>query len=85
MGMRTVGIALLITALSAPAVFAAPNVPLTPGKPAGVRQAQEDGRTMLLVAGAALVGIGVALSISNGGNNATTTSTSSVSTTGTTP
>jgi hypothetical protein len=84
MRMRTVGIALLITFLSAPAVFAAPNAPLAPGKPAGVRQAQEDGRTMLLIAGAALVGIGIALSISDGGNSATT-ATSSVSTTGTTP
>ena len=57
--------------------------PLMPGKPAGVRQAQrEDGASMFVVAGAALVGITVALATVGNGPQPTNTSTA---TTGTSP
>jgi hypothetical protein len=83
--MRTIVAAFLVTTLSASAAFALPDTgPLPAGKPAGVRQAQEDGHTMLFIAGAALVGIGIALAVSDNGNN-NTTPTTSVSTTSTTP
>jgi hypothetical protein len=64
--------------------------PLPAGKPAGLRQAQfEDGNGMFVVAGAALVGITVALATANGDNGqiagTTTPTTSSTSTTGTSP
>ena len=61
--------------------------PLVSGKPAGVRQAQlEDGNGMFLVAGAALIGITVALATASddAGVAAPNTSPSSPSTT-TTP
>lgn len=60
---------------------------LASGKPAGLHQAQfEDGNGMLLVAGAALVGIGIALAVAGndvsqptqttpGGSSTTTTAT----------
>jgi hypothetical protein len=84
--MRTIVAALLATTLSASAALALPDTgPLPAGKPAGVRQAQEDGHTMLFIAGAALVGIGVALAVSNNGNNTTPSTSSGISTTSTTP
>ena len=60
--------------------------PLMSGKPAGVRQAQlEDGNGMFLVAGAALVGITVALATaSDDAGVVPNTSPSSTSTTTTT-
>jgi hypothetical protein len=87
MRMRTIGTAILITALSASTVFAASTGPLAPGKPAGVRQAQDDdnGHTMLLIAGATLVGIGIALAVSNNDNNNNLPSTTTPVATGTTP
>jgi hypothetical protein len=51
-----------------PGASAAENVsPLPAGKPAGIHRAQldEDGNGMLLVAGAALVGIAIALATSS--------------------
>jgi hypothetical protein len=68
--------------------------PLAPGKPAGVHNAQfEDGNGMLLVAGAALVGITAALATTGNGVSgvntspgaASTSTSTSTSTTGTTP
>jgi hypothetical protein len=62
--------------------------PLIPGRPAGVRNAQfEGGNGMLIVAGASLIGITVALASAGSGASATTTAptTSSTSTTSTTP
>jgi hypothetical protein len=67
------------------------GLPLAPGKPAGVHNAQfERGNGMLIVAGAALVGIAVALATAGSGASAnntgsTTSSTSTTSTTGTNP
>ena len=71
--MRTLATAVLITALSASAAFGADG-PLAPGKPAGMEQARnQNARTMLVVAGVALVGIAVGLAVSSNGNNATPT------------
>ena len=79
--MRTIAAAVLITALCASTAFGADG-PLAPGKPAGVEQARnQNARTMLVVAGVALVGIGVGLAVSSNGNNATPTTTSTTSTT----
>jgi len=64
---------------------AEPPAPLPAGKPAGLKQAQlEGGNGMLVVAGAALIGItvGLATAGSNAAQPATTTVTS---TTGTNP
>jgi hypothetical protein len=64
------------------------HMPLPAGKPAGVHQAQlEDGNGMFLVAGAALVGITIALATAsnNVSTPAQTSPASSTSTTGTSP
>jgi hypothetical protein len=66
---------------------------LTPGRPAGVHTAQfERGTGMYIVAGAALIGITVALATAGNGTSANSTgaaggggSSSSSSTTGTSP
>jgi hypothetical protein len=86
--MKTILATVLTLALSAPGALADNAVPLAPGKPAGLHQAQfEDSNGMLIVAAAALVGIGVALSVAGNGSApiATTPTTSSTSTTGTAP
>lgn len=75
--------------LSLSAVQAAElNAPLASGKPAGLHQAQlEDGNGMFLVAGAAVVGIAVALATAGdpaGAPAANGTGSSSVSSTTTT-
>ena len=82
----------LTVASSAVGAFADTGA-LAPGKPAGVRTAQfERGNGMFIVAGAALVGITVALATAGNGVSANGTgsngggsSSSSSSTTGTTP
>ena len=66
------------------------SAPLAPGKPAGVRKAEllEGSNAMFVVAGAALIGITVALATAGNGvpgsPNTSSTSTST-STTGTSP
>ena len=81
----------LILALPVSAALASPVVPLASGKPAGVHQAQllDGGNGMLVVAGAALVGITVALATASGDAAsqpaATGPTSSSTSTTGTSP
>jgi uncharacterized membrane protein YedE/YeeE len=87
--MRTFGAALVASVLIATSAFAAP---LAPGKPAGVKSAQENGRNnLLLIAGVAVVGLGIGLVASgSGGDNPLVTSTlpapgTSGSSTGTTP
>jgi hypothetical protein len=84
--MRRFGISVLTIALSTSPVFAAGSAPLDPGKPAGVRQAEllDGGNGMFVVAGAALVGITIALATA--GNGPTTPNTNpATSTSGTTP
>lgn len=58
------------------------NGPLPAGKPAGVHQAQLEGSTgMLIVAGAALAGITIALATASDNNAKPTTSTTSTTST----
>ena len=74
----------LVVIATVPALAAEP--PLAPGKPAGVRHAQkEDGTGMLIVAGGALVGIGIALATADNGVPGTPGTTPANSTTGTSP
>ena len=66
--MRSVLLSLLILAPSASGTFAA-HPPLTPGKPAGVHQAQmQDGTGMVVIAGVAIIGIAVALATAGNGS-----------------
>jgi hypothetical protein len=89
--MKVLWVTALMFALAAPSAFANTNspAPLAPGKPAGLQQAQLEGGTgMLVVAGAALVGITIGLATaSDSASQPTTTgpSTTSTSATGTTP
>lgn len=73
----------LLIPLAVSGALAAPQeVSLAPGKPAGVKQAQnQELSTPLLVMGAAAVGIGIALAVSGNDNAAPATTT----TTGTGP
>lgn len=76
--MRTIGAALLASSLIASSAFAATDAgaPLTPGKPAGVKQAQSlDNNTLLLILGLGVVAGGIALVASGNGNNTVTTTT----------
>jgi len=84
--MRRFVIPVLIVTLFASPVLAASSAPLVPGKPAGVRQAEllDGGNGMFVVAGAALVGITIALATA--GNGPTTPNTNpATSTSGTSP
>ncbi len=66
--------------------MAANAPPLEPGKPAGVNRAQmENGAGMLIVAGGALAGIGIALATADNGVPGTPGTTPANSTTGTSP
>lgn len=82
--MRTIGAAILASNLIVSSAFAATdaNGPLTPGKPAGVKQAQSMDNTLLLVLGLGVVAGGIALVASGNGNASVTNTTSSTSTTG---
>jgi len=85
MRMRDIGTVVLITALFASSALAASDGALAPGKPAGVRQAQqENGHTMLVIAGVTLVGVGIGLAVSGSGNGASPTPTTQAPT-GTAP
>ena len=90
--MRRVTRAIILSLSTAPlamgpAALAASQSALTPGKPAGVRQAQEqDSMLPLAVFGAAAVGIGIALAVSD--NDTDTPGTpppTTTTTTGTAP
>jgi len=90
--MRIIGAAILASSLVVSSSFAATvsTAPLAPGKPAGVKQAQAQDNTLLLVLGAGVVAGGIALVASGGSDHVvttttTSTSTSSTSTTGTSP
>ena len=77
--MRIVGAAILASSLLVSTSFAATDstAPLTPGKPAGVKQAQMEGNTLLLVLGVGVVAGGIALVASGSGNGSVTTTTTS--------
>ena len=87
--MKAIFAAAMTLALSVPAASANSTVPLDAGKPAGIRQAQLEGdRGILVVAGAALVGISIGLAVSGDSGSqpgTTTTSSATTSTTSTTP
>jgi hypothetical protein len=82
--MRTIGAVLLASSLIASSAFAATDAsaPLAPGKPAGVKHAQEMDNTLLLVLGLGVVAGGIALVASGNGHSTVTTTTASTSTTG---
>lgn len=89
--MRAVVSSVLALSLMASSALADGQVNnLAPGKPAGIHKAQffEDGHGILILAGVALLGVGIALAASSGNSSGPTTSTpstpSSTSTTGTT-
>jgi hypothetical protein len=82
--MKSFGSVLLAATLFAGSAFAATDAtgPLAPGKPAGVKKAQDvDTATLLWVVGGGLVVGGIALAASSGGNDNTpvTPSTSGTS------
>jgi hypothetical protein len=85
--MKRFVIPVLIVTLSASPVLAENSAPLEPGKPAGVRQAEllDGGNGMFVVAGAALVGITIALATAENGPAAAPNTNPATSTTGTTP
>lgn len=79
---RAVG-AVAALSLLASGAFAAESVaPLPAGKPAGVHQATLEGPGILILAGLAIVGIGIAFAVSNNGKNTPTTPTTSSTGTG---
>ena len=63
--MRTFGAAVLAASLLATNAFAATTLPA--GKPAGVKKAQMERNTLLIVAGVGLAGLGIGLAASTGG------------------
>lgn len=84
--MRLFAAVALATSVLASSAFAAGTevrVPLAPGKPATVKKAQMEGNTVMLLAGVAVVGGGIALVASEG--NGTPTAFTSPTTTGTNP
>lgn len=82
--MRTFGAALLAMSLVATSAIAAP---LAPGKPAGVKKAQSETNTVLIIAGVGLAGLGIGLAVSAGdaGGPTTSTTATTATSTGTTP
>jgi hypothetical protein len=77
--MRTIGAAIVASSLIVSSAFAATDTagPLAPGKPAGVKQAQDTDNTLLIVLGLGVVAGGIALVASSGGNGSVTTTTTS--------
>jgi hypothetical protein len=81
--MRIFGAAILAASLLVTNAFAATS--LTAGKPAGVKKAQENSNTILIVGGVGLAGLGIALAASsNGGGPTSFTSPTTTTTTTTT-
>ena len=69
--MRDLVAALLSISLMASTALAAGSDPLAPGKPAGVRQAQEVGvssTALVIIAGIVVAGVAIGLSTSSNGN-----------------
>jgi hypothetical protein len=81
--MRIFGAAFLAAALLATNAFAATT--LSAGKPAGVKKAQAQSNTLLIIGGIGLAGLGIGLAASsNGGGPTNFTSTTTTTTTTTT-
>ena len=86
--MRRVALAILLPFLICQSASAAQQSALAPGKPSGIKQAQEqDSMAPLAVFGAAAIGIGIALAVSDNNDAATpgTPPTTTTTTTGTAP
>jgi hypothetical protein len=84
--MKSFGSVLLAATVFATSAFAATDSagPLAPGKPAGIKKAQDvDAATLLWIVGGGLVVGGIALAASSGGGNNTPTGV--ISTNGTSP
>jgi len=88
--MRSLAAVALATSLMVSNVYAATVSPLPAGKPAGVKHAQREQNTMLLLIGVGIVGAGIAL-VASGDSRApvtapppTTTTTTTTATTATT-
>jgi hypothetical protein len=80
-----IGLLLSLSAAQAAELGAPSGAPLASGKPAGVRQARLVSQTgVLLVGGAALIGVAAALAAANNDNSASAPSTA-ISTTSTNP
>lgn len=83
--MRVMIAAVTAASLLASSAFAAEtlsaNVPLAPGKPAGVQKAQMADNTLLYVLGGGLLIGGVVLLATQGSDNKTTTTTPTTPTT----
>jgi hypothetical protein len=75
--MRTIGAVLLASSMIASSAFAGTDAsaPMAPGKPAGVKQAQNMDNTMLLVVGLGVVAAGIALVASGNGKSTVTSVT----------
>ena len=77
--MRIFGAAFLAAALLATNAFAATTLPA--GKPAGVKKAQSQSNTLLIIGGVGLAGLGIGLAASSNGGGPTTVTTATVGTT----
>jgi hypothetical protein len=77
--MRIFGAAFLAAALLATNAFAATT--LSAGKPAGVKKAQTQSNTLLIIGGVGLAGLGIGLAASSSGGGPTTVTTATVGTT----
>jgi hypothetical protein len=77
--MRIFGAAVLAASLLAANAFAATTLPA--GKPAGVKKAQWEGNTLLIVSAVGLAGLGIGIAASTSGGNSVVTTTATVGTT----
>ena len=71
--MRIFGAAFLAASLLATNAFAATT--LSAGKPAGVKKAQAQSNTLLIIGGVGLAGLGIGLAASSNGGGPTTVTT----------
>jgi hypothetical protein len=83
--MKILIAAALATVCLVSGASAGENSSLRPGKPAGLKVAQEHSNTLLIVAGVGLVAAGIALASSSNGGGPTAFTTQSVTGTGNTP
>ena len=83
--MRAFAVPVILSLLLTTNAIAGELGQLAPGKPAGIKKAQDESRNALLYIGLAAVGIGIALAVSDNGGGPTnvvpgTTTTSTTST-----
>ena len=80
--MRIFGAAILASSLMVTSAFAGTTLP--PGKPAGVKKAQDmDHNTLLIIGGIGLAGLGIGLAASQNGGGPTAFTTQNVTSTST--